>query len=67
MAWREPIASEDEFSPLERLRLEIRRPRTWNDVWKTRADELREREDIELYEHADEFNLSATKNTMEMK
>jgi hypothetical protein len=61
MSWRKPMVSEDELSPLERLRQEIKRPRTWNDIWKTRADELRERDDIELDEHADEFNLSATK------
>jgi hypothetical protein len=66
MSWREPMVSEEELPPLERLRQEIKRPRTWDDIWKERADELRA-DDVELDEHADEFNLSATKNTMEMK
>jgi phage terminase large subunit len=61
MIWREPMVSEEEMTPLQRLREDMKRPRTWNDIWKARADELRERDDIELDEHADVFNLSATK------
>ena len=46
---------------------EILKPRTWNDIWAMRAEELRER-DIELDEYADQFNLNdANKHIMEMK
>jgi hypothetical protein len=57
MSWREPIASEEELSPLERLREAIKRPRTWNDIWKSRANELVE-QGIELEEDAELFNLN---------
>lgn len=67
MSWRTPIASEDEPSPLERLRQELKKPRTWNDIYAQRAEELRERGD-ELEEDADVFNLnSLNKKFMEMK
>jgi hypothetical protein len=66
MAWREPTVDEEDLSPLERLRQEIKRPRTYADIWKEYTGALRD-QGIELDEHADEFNLSATKNTMEMK
>ena len=58
---REPVAIEEEMSPLERLRQEIKQPRTWNDIYAMRADELRDRGD-ELEEDADVFNL----NTLSM-
>ena len=61
MSWREPVAIEEEMSPLERLRQEIKQPRTWNDIYAMRADELRDRGD-ELEEDADVFNL----NTLSM-
>ena len=54
------------MSPLERLRQEIKRPRTWNDMFAMRAEELRERGD-ELEEDADVFNLSANSKLMEFK
>jgi hypothetical protein len=63
LAWREPIASEEEMSPLERLRQEVQRPRTYNDMWQEYADEQIER-GIEPDEYADQFNLN---KTMEMK
>jgi hypothetical protein len=66
MSWREPMKDEDELSPLERLRQEMKRPRTYADVWKEYTGELRDRDDAELDEYADEFNLSATK-TIDMK
>jgi hypothetical protein len=40
------------------------KPRTYADMWKQYADELRERDDAELPEEFNEFNPS---NTMEMK
>jgi hypothetical protein len=67
MAWREPMVSEEDLSPLERLRQEIKRPRTWNDIWLARSNELRERDDVELDEHADGFNLSNNTNNLEME
>jgi hypothetical protein len=57
MSWREPIASEEEPSPLERLRQEVMKPRTYNDLWAMRADELREQGN-ELEDDADVFNLN---------
>src|SRR5262245_13802772 len=57
MSWREPVESERELTPLERLRQEIARPKTYNELWKMRADSLRE-QDIEVDEHEDLFNLS---------
>jgi hypothetical protein len=67
MAWREvspdPVK---EPTPKEIIK-EMIKPRTYNDLWRQYTNELRDRDDIELDEHADEFNLSATKNTMEMK
>jgi phage terminase large subunit len=63
MSWRESMVTEDELSPLERLRQEIMKPKTYNDMWRQYAEEQVER-GIEPDEHADVFNLS---NTMEMK
>jgi hypothetical protein len=63
MSWREPIASEEDLSPLQQFIEEVKRPKTYNDLWKRYADEQIER-GIEPDEHADVFNLS---NTMEMK
>jgi hypothetical protein len=62
MSWRLPIASEPELSPLERLRQEVMKPRTYNDIYKQYADELRDR-GHELEGHEELFNL----NDMEMK
>ena len=45
---------------------EILKPRTWNDIFAMRAEELRDRGD-ELEEDADVFNLSANAKLMEMK
>jgi hypothetical protein len=64
MSWREPIASDEEMSPLERLREEIKRPRTYNDLWKQHTDELLE-QGLELEEHEELFNLN--KSTLEME
>lgn len=63
LAWREPMSAEVELSPLERLRQEVQRPRTWNDIYALRVDELRDRGE-ELEEDAELFNLN---KTMEMK
>ena len=57
MSWREPIASEEEMSPLQRLREEVKKPRTWNDIWKSRANELVE-QGLELEENEELFNLN---------
>jgi phage terminase large subunit len=65
MSWREPIASEEEMSPLQRLREEVKKPRTWNDVWRSRADELVE-QGVELEEDAELFNLN-NKSSIEME
>jgi phage terminase large subunit len=62
VAWREPIASEEELTPLQRLRQDVLKPRTWNDIFAKRAEELRD-QDIELAEGEEFFNL----NDMEMK
>jgi hypothetical protein len=63
MSWREPIANDDAApDPIA----EMVRPKTYNEIWAMRTDELRER-DVELEEFADDFNLSANKNMMEMK
>src|SRR5262245_2392381 len=40
MAWREPMITDEELSPLEQLRREVMRPKTWNDIWAQRAEEL---------------------------
>jgi phage terminase large subunit len=64
MSWREPIAPEEEMSPLQRLREDIKKPRTWNDIWKSRADELVE-QGLELEEDAELFNLN--KSSLEME
>jgi hypothetical protein len=65
MAWREiqpdPVAAP---SPKEIIR-EMIKPRTYADMWGQYADELRDRDDGELPEHFDDFNLS--NNAMEMK
>jgi hypothetical protein len=66
MAWREPMVSEEDMTPLERLRQEIQRPRTMNSMWEQYANEMRERNNGELPdENFESFNLS--NNNMEMK
>jgi phage terminase large subunit len=61
MAWREvspdPVA---EPTPKEIIS-KMCAPRTYAEIWKEYASELRERDNAELDEYADEFNLSATK------
>jgi hypothetical protein len=39
VAWKEPMATEEDMIPLERLREDLRRPRTWNDVYRQHVDE----------------------------
>jgi hypothetical protein len=47
---------------------EMVKPRTYNEMWKEYASELRERDDAELPEEFDEFAPSGNNtNTMEMK
>jgi phage terminase large subunit len=62
MSWREPIPNDnttpDPFA-------EMIRPKTYAEIWKMHADELRH-DDVELDEFADEFNLSDP-NTIELK
>src|SRR4029453_13578118 len=43
MAWREPIPSEHEPTPLERLVEDIKRSRTYNDLWQQHISEQIER------------------------
>ena len=61
MAWREiapdPVAAP---TPKEIIK-EMIKPRSYADMWRQYADELRARDDVELDEDADVFNLSATK------
>jgi len=61
VAWKEPMATEEDMTPLERLRQEIKRPRTYNDLWqKYNEERIAGGKEID----ADEpFNL----NDMEMK
>jgi hypothetical protein len=66
LSWRETMSDEVELAPLKRLMQEVNRPRTYNDLWAMRAEELRDRGD-ELDEDADVFNLSANAKLMEMK
>ena len=66
LSWRETMSDEVELSPLKRLMQEVNRPRTYNDLWAMRAEELRDRGE-ELDEDADVFNLSANTKLMEMK
>jgi hypothetical protein len=65
MAWREvspdPVARP---TPKEIITAMIK-PRTMSDLWAAYVEELRDRDDGELPEHFDDFNLS--NNTMEMK
>ena len=54
MAWREPVAPEDERpDPVK----ELLKPRTWSDIWAMHIDEQYEGVD-ELPEFAHEFNLN---------
>jgi hypothetical protein len=61
MAWREPIAPEEEPNPVA----ELLRPRTWADAWREFADEQAEN-GAELPEYASDFNLNNS-NTLECK
>jgi phage terminase large subunit len=63
MAWREPVAPEETLSPLEQLRQELARPRTYNDIYRKRAEERIERGE-ELAEGEEFFNLN---DMMELK
>jgi phage terminase large subunit len=62
MSWREPIAPEEELTPLQRLRQDVLKPRTPNSMWKQYIDErIANGEEID----ADEpFNLN---DRMEMQ
>jgi hypothetical protein len=66
LAWREispdPVA---EPTTKEIIR-DMCKPRTYADMWKQYADELRERDDAELPENFEEFNLNKP-STMETK
>ena len=46
MSWREPMPSEVELSPLEQLMQEVKRPRTWNDMWRKHIEERRARQGV---------------------
>jgi hypothetical protein len=61
MAWRE-VASEPVAEPTTKeIIQDMCKPKTMAQAWKEYASELRERDDAELDDYADEFNLSATK------
>jgi hypothetical protein len=66
MAWRE-ISSDTVAAPTPKEIIQsMIKPRTYNDLWRQYADELRERDDAELPEDFEDFNLNKP-NTMEMK
>ena len=57
MSWREPIASEVEMTPLQRLMEEVKRKPTWNEAWRQHINERIERGE-EFDEDAELFNLN---------
>ena len=63
MAWREPMSAEEAApDPIK----ELLKPRTWQDIWAMRAEELRA-DDVELEEYADQFNLNKSSKNLEME
>ena len=66
MSWREPIPSEVEPNPLELLRQEVMKPRTYNDLWRMYIDERIERGEEFDDEGAHDFNLNRN-NNLELK
>src|SRR5262245_57067710 len=64
VAWRLPVADETELSPLEQLRREAARGKTWNELWAARAERMAD-EGIELEDGEELFNLS--ENTINME
>ena len=65
MSWREPVASEEELSPLQQLMQEVKRPRTYNDLWRQHIDERIEHGEEFDEDGAHDFNLN--KPTLELK
>jgi hypothetical protein len=63
VSWREPVAPEEEMSPIERLRQEIKQPPTMNSLFQRYINERIERGE-EINVDDEPFNLN---NTMEMK
>jgi phage terminase large subunit len=59
MSWREPMILDEELSPLERLRREMKKPRTYNDMWKQYYDQQIE-SGAEPDERGELFNLNDT-------
>ena len=57
LAWRQPVAAE-EVVTTKQIVAAMCKPKTWNEIWAMRAEELRERDDVELPEHFDDFNLN---------
>jgi hypothetical protein len=51
MAWREPIAPEEERTTADIIK-EMCRPRTWDDIWQQHVDEQ-----IDLGADPEDFNL----------
>jgi hypothetical protein len=66
MSWREPIPSEVEPNPLELLRQEVMKPRTYNDLWLMYIDERIERGEEFDDEGAHDFDLNRN-NNLELK
>jgi hypothetical protein len=63
MAWREVSAEAvAEPTPREIVQKMISQPRTYDAMWGEFVDELRERDDAELPEDFETFNLSAKPN-----
>ena len=63
MSWREPMSAEEAApDPIK----ELLKPRTWQDIWAMRAEELRA-DDVELEEYADQFNLNKSSKNLEME
>jgi hypothetical protein len=65
LAWREPIPDEETLSPLEMLRREAARGKTWNELWASRAARMAD-EGIEVDDDDAIFNLSDPDNNLTM-
>src|SRR5262245_15242619 len=66
MGWRE-VAPDPvpEPTPREIVQKMISNPRTYNTMWSEYVDELRERDDAELPEHFEDFNLNRNNLNLE--
>ena len=64
MSWREPIQAEEQPNPVK----ELLKPRTWNDVWESYADERLDGGDEYDETVHGAFNLNETNdNNLEFK